>query len=251
LFSFTWIGISPDDRWAVFPVIKHVPSGDEHVLLVLDQLTGRVDLVPGSGPVGFTRDSKYIVSYGSDEVNGGEDVWLIDPESHVRTVVDLPFGAVTFTVSRFSDDVIASPVGGAQDTVIYNTTNATMQSVPQLWLGDYVSRTAKPELFVESSGGLFALDLAAGTSTAIPTTAAIDNINACPSTDRAFAADFQTATIYPIEMRTRAVGTGIALPSPFLSHPRGLPGASLRSLPRAANSRLGTRRDHDGDAIAL
>src|SRR5258706_6403181 len=57
-FSFTWIGISPDDHWAVFPLIKHTtgPDSGEHVLLVLDQTTGGVRLEPGSGPVGFTRD---------------------------------------------------------------------------------------------------------------------------------------------------------------------------------------------------
>ena len=51
-FSFTWIGISPDDAWAVFPLIKRTTGLDagQHVLLVLDQTTGAAVALKSTAP---------------------------------------------------------------------------------------------------------------------------------------------------------------------------------------------------------
>ena len=55
-FSYTWVGISPDDSTAVFPVITQAASGGtiSHELVVVDSATGGTQTVPNAyGPGGL------------------------------------------------------------------------------------------------------------------------------------------------------------------------------------------------------
>jgi hypothetical protein len=149
LFSYTWIGISPDDHWAVFPLIKHTtgPDDGEHVLLVLDQTTGGVSLVAGSGPVGFTADSAQIVTYGvAPQVAGQpfhQDPWLVDPVTHARTTVTMPFdSSITYFISGAY--LIVAPLAADQAVVRdLATGDQHTLATTSLDLNDFVSRRSR------------------------------------------------------------------------------------------------------------
>jgi hypothetical protein len=251
LFSFTWIGVSPDDRWAVFPLIKHAGGEQQHVLLVLDQASGGVSLVPGSGPVGFTHDSSRIVSYGYS-AESTQDLWLIDPITKEKTIVPTGYPLVSFFPSRDSGHIaITSPVTN-QYLTVYDTATGTLRSTTQsMSLHDFVTRPGRAQLFAESGGSVFALDLAAATATPLAMPALVGNINARPTSDQLVATDREKAKIYRVGMATHTLqGAAIVLPSPFRTTVEKLEGdaGSLR-LPQ--HGRLVTRREHDGDAHSL
>jgi DNA-binding beta-propeller fold protein YncE len=226
-FSFTWIGISPDDHWAVFPLIKHTAGADngEHVLLVLDQTTGGVSLVPGSGPVGFTRDSSRIVSYGVNAARNAEDLWLIDPASHATQVVTLPWqNLVSFFPMHDIDDIVVTPSWSGGPVAIYDQPTNAVRSVGNgdpMTLDDFVSRPGKGELWLESGGTVAALDVAHATLTTINLGAMTSTINVRPSADQAVVGDGSTARIFRVDMATHAVTKPIQLPSPFGSFGQG------------------------------
>ena len=257
LFSFTWIGISPDDRWAVFPLIKRTvgPADGQHVLLVLDQTTGAFSEIAGSGPVGFTRDSKYIVSYGP-RTGGGEDLWLIDPKTRARTTVTMPWAAgISYFVMHDSDHVVVTPVlaSGATFPVVVDTVTLEQRAIDRtpLWLGDFVSRPGHDQLFVESDGQVIDLALATARAVDVPLSG-ITNINVRPTADQAVAAYGFDARIYPIAMATRTVEGQIDLPSPFDTAAAGRLAAPVTArATRTDQPRLRTRQAHDGDAISL
>lgn len=221
LFSYTWIGISPDDRWAVFPLIKRTtgPDDGEHVLLVLDQSTGAVTLEPGRGPVGFTRDSRWIVSYGPG--GGGQDLWLIDPATRERRVVDLPFDAgVSFAVSRETDAIVCVPVSSDEAFgVIYDVAADALIPIPDgdvsLW--EYVTRRGSDELWLVSGGALKVLSLSAGTlEDLVDGSARVSTINVRPSADEAVVGSGERAWVQRIDMASRdRIGAAIRLPSPY------------------------------------
>lgn len=220
-FSYTWIGISPDDRWAVFPLIKQTtgPDDGEHVLLVLDQQSGEVALVDGRGPVGFTRDSQSIVSYGFRE-DGGQDLWLIDPVSHERKVVTMPFTAlVSFIVSRETDTIVCDPVLAGGALAIYDVATDTVRTTnaSNISLWDYVTRPDSDEIWLETGGSVRVLSMASAVLVPVSLGGAITtNINIRPSLDQAVIADGNKAQIRRIDMERRQVdGAVISLPSPF------------------------------------
>jgi hypothetical protein len=259
LFSFTWIGISPDDRWAVFPLIKRTigPADYQHVLLVLDQTTGALSEIPGSGPVGFTRDSKYIVSYGPRTGGGGEDLWLIDPKTRARTTIAMPWAAaISYFVMHDSDHVIVTPVlGGTLNPVVVDTVTLEQQTVARssLSLHDFVSRPGHDELFLDSHGQLIDLSLATASAVDVQLPFGISSINVRPTADEAIVADANAATLYPVAMATRTAGAAIPLPSPFTAAAADRLAAPTTSgrVSRTDEPRLRTRREHDGDAISL
>lgn len=222
LFSYTWIGISPDDRWAVFPLIRRTtgPDDGEHVLLVLDQATGAVTLEAGRGPVGFTRDSRWIVSYGVG-VGGGQDLWLIDPATRERREVDLPFaGGVSFAVSRETDAIVCVPVDRDEAIgVIYDVAADALITIADgdISLGEYVTRRGSDELWLVTRGALEVLSLAEGTlDNLVDASAQVSTINVRPSVGQAIVGSAERAWVLRIDMATRErLGAAIRLPSPF------------------------------------
>lgn len=255
LFSFTWIGISPDDHWAVFPLIKHTPgtpATQEHVLLVLDQTTGHVTLAPGRGPVGFTRDSARIISYGTravDEETSVEDLWLIDPATRERTTVQTMFGLLSFAPLRQSDHVLVStalfedvPLG------ILDTTTLTLRetSLRGASLRNYVTRSGHAWLI--TGGALQDVDVATGSVTRVSTIRPPGSINIRPSKDQAIITATDEPRLYRYDMITRRLmGASIPLPRPSAKR---APVTARRAL-QPRSPRLLSRAAHDGDAISL
>jgi hypothetical protein len=239
-FSFTWITISPDDHWALFPLIdrrESEPTFGQHVLCVLDQTTGTTAIVDGSGPAGFTRDSKTIVSYAASSL------WLIDPVTHTRKVVDMPFqGGINFFPARDADYIVVSGVRTAVYDIAKDRvdllTNATA-----IGLDDFISRRGTAELWLHEAGlgslatPVYTLDLAAATLTPVSSQLAT-TLNVRPSADEAVIGDGTTATIQRISMTTRTqVGAVVQLPSPI-------------DIPAAAGSIAIRRSSHDAARIA-
>ena len=260
LFSFTWIGISPDDRWAVFPVVARGPGdgplGGDHVLLVLDQTTGAVAQVPGRGPVGFTRDGGAIVSY-EDRADGtGQDVVLIDPATHARRTVALPFdGGVSFHVMRDTDHVLATDVFAPTPLAIYDVAAGELRTANvAVGLRDFVSRPGYGQLFLRSGGALWSLDVGAGAGAAITLPGVIAGVNVRYGADQVVAQDVAAARIYRVAMATGALdGEPIALPRPSeapAADSLGFPPDAGRRAP-LERPRLVTRAAHDGDAHGL
>jgi hypothetical protein len=215
-FSFTWIGISPDDHWAVFPLLR----GTEHVLLVLDQTTGGVTLVPGSGPVGFTRDSSRIVSYGLAADNG-EDLWLIDPTTGTRQTVVMPFRSpLSFAITDDTDTIVCSPTGGNTYALVDPATGAVRSFDANVALEDWISRPADGSLWTDSGGALTSLSTRDAKASGVSVPAAISTINVLPAADRALIGAKDTATIWRVAMAERAIaGPTIQLPDPFDAPP--------------------------------
>lgn len=258
LFSFTWIGISPDDRWAVFPLIKYsgTEQDAEHVLLILDQTTGGVKLAPGRGPVGFTRDSRSIVSYGvrQTEEQVHEDLWLIDPSTLATTVRPTSYPLVSFAPMRHSDHVVAVHAFGGTTLEIHDLARSGARTVTMASasLADFVTKPG--HVWMESTGTVTDLDLATASVTSVALPDPAGNINIRPSFDQAVIAAATRAAIYRVDMTTRQlVGAPITLPRPFArpeTSERTV--ANERRVPLApASPRLTSRAAHDGDAITL
>ena len=255
-FSFTWIGISPDDHWAVFPLIHRTAGGDdgEHVLLVLDQTTGQVSLVAGSGPVGFTADSAQIVTYGAAPQVGGqpfhEDPWLVDPVTHARTTVTMPFDAgITYFIS--GDYLVVAPLSSDQVVIHDLATTAEHLAVPtaQLDLHDFISSPDHEELWLETAGHVQVVGLSSGTVAPVAIPGSVGSINVAH--DTALTADRVTASVSRTAIPARSVLGTTALPSPFTARPPASLGFTSAAQVGAHGARLATRRAHDGDAISL
>jgi hypothetical protein len=160
----------------------------------------------------------------------------------------------SFFPSRDSDHIaITSPVTN-QHLTVYDTTTQSLRSTGQyVSLHDFVTRPGHAELFAESAGSVFSLDLAAATATPVALPALVGNINVRPRADQVVATDKEHAKIYRLGMETHTLrGSAIELPSPFrvVVEDLGDQGdATLR--PPQQHGRLVTRRDHDGDAHSL
>ncbi|MBN2498926.1 MAG: hypothetical protein JXR96_30330 [Deltaproteobacteria bacterium] len=161
LFSFTWVGVSPDDAYAVFPVRQYAT----HKLLVLEIASGELRLVDDArGPVGFTPDGGTIVSYRYlDDGHGGTDPFLlmIDTLTLEQDLVELPgISLPQYFVTRDGNFVVvASSLGGEKLLLFDVDTGQTAQlEGPGLALHEFISRTPQGELWLVD-GGLFRLDL--------------------------------------------------------------------------------------------
>lgn len=165
-FSYTWVGIDPNDEWAVFPVRE----GGDHVLKVLD-LNEAYALEPADdpgaalrtvpdarGPVGFTPDGSTIVSYRYvDDGTGGTDtqLLLVDAETLDETVMPVPFdGGPTYFVTRDGNFVVLASNLGAEQLVLYDLDNEEVTELagPDIALSEFVSRTPQGELWLVDDG---------------------------------------------------------------------------------------------------
>lgn len=223
-FSYTWISISPDNRWAVFPLVdrREGSTKGQQWLYIVDQQTGTTKLVPGLGPVGFTRDSRSIVSYGWNLAKDGQDLWLIDPATGATKVVDMPFtGTLMFHPARNSDFIVCVPVLGSGAPAVYDVAADLVRPIatPSLTLYDFITRPGTDELWVQSGGSVFSLHLQLAALVPVDLGGAIaSTINVRPLADQAVVGDGTAVTVQRFAMATRArVGSPIAVPSPFVA----------------------------------
>lgn len=182
MFSFTWVGVSPDDRYAVFPVVGQGEAGaDEHQLLVLDTTTQEVRVVADAkGPVGFTPDGSTIVSY-TDTADGlGQNLLLIDAVTLEKDEQAVPIeGGITYFVSHDGNYVVVASNWGDQRLVLYDVDNESLTEMagPGIGLDEFVSRLGHRELWLVDRQALYRLDLDAGDLETVPTSFAPEHIN--------------------------------------------------------------------------
>lgn len=181
MFSYTWVGISPDDRYAVFPVLGQDEGGvEQHQLLVLTTATGEIRRVENAkGPVGFTPDGSTIVSYTEGD-GSDQDLLLIDAETLTKDEQAVPIdGGITYFVSHEGNYVVVASNWGDQRLVLYDVDNdaVTEMAGPAIGLNEFVSRLGHGELWLVDQQSLFRLDLNAGEFETVSTSFAPEHIN--------------------------------------------------------------------------
>ncbi|MEZ4312384.1 MAG: hypothetical protein R3F14_30510 [Polyangiaceae bacterium] len=210
LFSFTWVGISPDDKWAVFPVRETDPNTpEEYALLVVDTATGEVRVVPDAkGPVGFTPDSSTIVSYddkGSQNGANGKTpdgeidqrLLLIDVETLEVDPQDVDIsGGISYFISRDGNYVVVASNLGDEKLALYDIDNAaaTQMDGPAVGLGEFVSRKGKNELWLTDEPSLYKIDMVAAELSEISTGYDVQHINILPKHDWLVLSDVPATT---------------------------------------------------------
>ena len=189
-FSFTWVGVSPDDRWVVHPVQRRAADGTSaHELLVLEVETGAVRSVPNAkGPVGFTPDGSTIVSYADvGDGTGDQRLLLVDVETLEVDEQDVPItGGLSYFVSREGNFVVVGSSGGGQRLVLYDVDSGTQTQMdgPGVGLYEFVSRVGHDEIWLVDDQALYRLHFAEARFELVPTSFAPEHIAILPSRDR-------------------------------------------------------------------
>jgi len=158
-FSFTWIGVAPDDGAVVFPMKD---AEGEHILLVMDPDSGALrEVRDAAGPVGFTPDGGTIVSYRYDD---DDDPVLLLIDAATLAVTEWPIPMVdgpSYFVTREGGAVVIASSYGGDSLIVYDieTGGYTHLGGPglSLDLNEFVSRMGHDELWLVSDG-LFRLD---------------------------------------------------------------------------------------------
>ncbi|MFO0552736.1 MAG: hypothetical protein U0271_30370 [Polyangiaceae bacterium] len=201
-FSFTWVGISPSDKYAVFPVRKaDVADGtiDDYELLVLDLASHEVRTVDrAKGPVGFSPDGSTIVSYDEDQ-NGEQRLLLIDAETLEADPEDVAIdGDITYFVSHEGNYVVVASNLGGQSLVLYDmsTQKQTVMSGPGVGLTEFVARPGEDELWIVEPNQLYRADLINTIVDPIDTTFKPQHINILPKRDELVLTDDTRKTLH-------------------------------------------------------
>jgi hypothetical protein len=213
LFSFTWVGISPDDKWAVFPVRELDPATpEEYELLVVDTETGKLRTVKDAkGPVGFTPDSSTIVSYddkGSQNGPGGKTpdnqvdqrLLLIDVNTLEVDPQDVDIsGGISFFISRDGNQVVVASNYANQNLELYDIDNkkVTKMAGPATGLLEFVSRRSKNELWITQDENLYKLDMNKATIDEINPGYKVGHLNNLPTHDWLVMSEVTTTTSAP------------------------------------------------------
>lgn len=129
--GFSWIGVSPDDRWVAVPAQRR---DGRAVVVVVDRQTRTLEFVEDAyGPVGFTPDSSRMVAFGWDHPNtevdplfniprgGGEGPHLVLVDLETMEVALQPTPTMetpTYFVSRDSNDVVIVNAYGSEGMLI-------------------------------------------------------------------------------------------------------------------------------------
>ncbi|MDX9719458.1 MAG: hypothetical protein RBU37_01830 [Myxococcota bacterium] len=162
-FSFSWVGVSPDDRYAVFPMLlvsNTTPEGPEptlnydHLLYVVDLATGNMRTVMNAkGPVGFSADSSAIVSYRENGSN--TDILLVDVDDLSENTVELDYSGPQFFITREGNVLVIAPTNDdAQGLVLHDLNSGESRFVegPSLQLNHFTSRVGANELWIIDEG---------------------------------------------------------------------------------------------------
>lgn len=221
LFSFTWVGVAPDDSKVVIPLQRGPDDGPrEHYLAVFDTETEEVDEISNSwGPVGFTPDSSTIVSYRYLEDAEGEPAGtalvLIDTETYEETELEIPTTSLPnfFTTREGNFVVVASAIGEAE-LMLFDVDNQTQTQLegPQITLREFVSRLGQHELWLVD-GGLFRLDFLAGHLAEVSLAWLPKHINILPIRDLLVLDDSGGDTLYLYDPEQGTVLSTISLSS--------------------------------------
>lgn len=219
LFSFTWIGVAPDDSKVVFPVHYPLASGDQGCeLLVLDLATHELGTVDDArGPVGFTPDSSTIVSYRFRMDAMGSwvpQLLLLDAATLEATPMDIPLeGGPEYFVSHEGNVVVVASPGGNQPLVLYDLDTGEQTSLggAQIALRDFVSRLGHDELWLVDDG-LFRLDFASASLETVPLGFTPAHINILPMHDRLVLSAVDRGDLYFYDPVARGTTRYVPLP---------------------------------------
>jgi len=198
--SFTWLGVSPDDRWLVVPVRN--AETQIHELVLVDLRDGSHRVLPNAkGPVGFTADSRTIISYDRTEVapNADDDesrthvdgLLLVDAETLETRRLHPPHAAgFQFYVSGSTVVVAPTALEDPSQThaplfvVDANDPQDDGTTVPgSIHLAEFLERPAEQELWVISHAALTRVDLDARTSESVAVGFSPAHLNYLPGRD--------------------------------------------------------------------
>ncbi len=240
-FSFSWVGVDPEDRSAVFPVRAYRPEdpasegfsidgdGWHADLLVVDLASGALRRVENAfGPVGFTPDGSTIVSYRYVDVLDEEgmetsvdaQILTVDLMTLATEALELPLdGLPSFFVTREGSWVVVAAVGGGEQLVLYDLDAGTMTRVAGegVGLNEFVSRPGHAELWLVDGAALHRLDLMSALLERVPLSSPVARINALRSRDQLVLGtrDGSAITFFDpgtrTELRTVAIPAAIAM----------------------------------------
>ena len=233
-FSFSWVGVSPDDAHAVFPVRAHRAGDDASTgplgyedwhadLLVVDMASGDLRRVEnGFGPVGFAPDGSTIVSYRYDEhldemdqVVFDPSLLLVDTMTLEQAEMAIPFeGGPSFFVTREGAYVVVAAAWGGSELLLYDLDGGGMSRVAgaDVGLNEFVSRPGYPELWLVDTGRLYRLDLMSATIDAMSLPSQVARINILPSRDRLVLGDEDGTALTFFDPREMTVTREVELP---------------------------------------
>jgi hypothetical protein len=219
-FSYTWVGISPDDGYGVIPVMHKHPQETQttHRLTVTDLVTGEVRLVDNArGPVGFTPDGGTIVSYRYiDNTQGDPEPWLlmIDVVNLEEDLVELPgISMPQYFITRDGNYVVVASSFGNERLLLHDVDTGETNEVygPEIGLYEFVSRTPEGELWLVD-GGLFKLDLFHGQLTEVSLSWTPAHINILRQRDLLVVDDSRRARLIFLDPITQATVRDVPLP---------------------------------------
>lgn len=217
-FDYSWVAVSEDDRWAVFPLWQ----GQDRRLTIVDQLDGTHRTIPGSGPVGFLPNGSRVVSW--DWVDGGSEdpaaLLLTDPVTLVTETVPLPIGITYpewYTVPNGSWVVVTGELGAMQ-VVLYDwwTGETTSIAAPTtIALQEFVRRSPD-QLWIVSNLDLFRLDLGDATLD-LMTVPGYDvrHVNVLPSRDALVLTESAGGDVGVFGMGSLLLEASLTLPDPL------------------------------------
>jgi hypothetical protein len=217
VFSYTWVGIAPDNSYAVFPVRQD----SVHVLLVLNLATGELRTVHDArGPVGFSPDSSTIVSYRYVDEGAGlrPQLLLVRTDTLDETALPIPFAqGPQFFVTREGHFVVVAASLGNEQLVLYDLDEGTMTELdgPAVGLHEFVSRVGHGELWLVQNG-LFRLDFYAPELEAIALDWTPAHINIQRTRDLLVMDDVDAPRLMFWSPEERAVTREVLLPDPTL-----------------------------------
>lgn len=229
-FSFTWVGISPDDRYAVFPMLEDLGTDapQDHILVVVDLVEGTHRIVRDArGPVGFTPDGSTIVSYrytdpdDPDAVEVGarsSELLLVDVDTLEETTVslgNLNIGPQFFVTHADDVIVITSPVGSSS-ILLYDVDAGTTTSVDTPNGGplyEFVSRDEASELWLVGDG-LWRLDYEDAQYENVPLGFEPSHLNRLAGRDLLVLDDPRMARLAYFDPDLRSVVWAVDLPTP-------------------------------------
>ncbi|MBI1945061.1 MAG: hypothetical protein HYS27_05160 [Deltaproteobacteria bacterium] len=229
LFSFTWLGIAPDDGVVAVPVIV----GGQHVVALVSPADGAVRTVDDAhGPVGFTPDGSTVVSYRyhteavpCDEGVDPEEcpppettpqLALIDVEDLTVATIDLPtIEAPEYFVTRTGNLVVVADAWGSGRLVLADLDQGTASSLrgPDVNLTELVSLDDAGELWI-ADDGLFRVDLVEGLVEQVGPGLSPVTINVLPDHHRLVMDDGEGRALVFFDPETRQQTARATLPLP-------------------------------------
>ena len=212
-----FVGISPDDHWAVFPMYNTTTGAN--TLVVLDQTTNSLTEIPGEGPVGFTPNSGTMVAYKYDSSDENTYLLMIDTATWAVTTQPIPTTSdPSFYVAPDGTQVVVSTLLEGSELAIYDSSSQAVTTLPgsAISLEEFVVRPGQNQLWIVSSGLLYQLDLAPSVALkqmSLPSFE-VSGLNILPASDTLVLVPPTGGDVYFYSMASTSVVRTVHLPAP-------------------------------------